>query len=99
MPWLSKLTSSVLPSGSARATKAVAIWLAAPGRFSTTTARPPNCCDRRGCRMRARMSELPPGGYGTTRISGRSSAAAGAAIMAPPAAAVAHSAASTRFIV
>jgi hypothetical protein len=49
--------------------------------------------------MRAKMSVLPPGGYGTTRINGRSSAAAGAAIMAPPTAASAHKLAAIRFIV
>ena len=77
----------------------LAIWLAAPGRFSTTTARPPSSLDSRGCRMRARMSVLPPGGYGTTRISGFSSARAGAAANPPPSAASAQTAAKARRMV
>src|SRR5450830_19884 len=69
MAWVSKLTSKVLPSGADLATYWVATWLAAPGRFSITTGRP-SFSDRRGCRMRAAMSVLPPGGKVITSLSG-----------------------------
>ena len=69
MAWVSKLNSRVLPSGADLATYWVAIWLAAPGRFSTITGRPATS-PRRGCSMRAAMSVLPPGGKVMTSLSG-----------------------------
>src|SRR4051812_25111488 len=94
---VSKHTSTVLPSGAARATKSVPTWLAAPGLFSTTTARPMRSCSF-GCRMRAVMSVLPPGGKVTTIMSGRSDCASAPGMKALPRAAARACRVSRRFM-
>ncbi|MNC85893.1 hypothetical protein D3C83_15120 [compost metagenome] len=57
--------SSVWPSGALRATSSPAIWLLAPGRFSTTTDWPSDSL-RLGARSRATMSVAPPGAKPTS---------------------------------
>jgi hypothetical protein len=62
-------STSVYPSGTARATWPVPSVAPAPGRFSTTT----DCPSRRDispARMRAMMSVVPPGPKGTTNRIG-----------------------------
>src|SRR5690606_789900 len=79
MACVSKLTSKVVPSGLERVTYWVAIWLAAPGLFSTTTVRPSSSANL-GWIIRDAISVLPPGGKGTTSLMGASSALAAAAM-------------------
>jgi hypothetical protein len=61
---------SVCPSGSARASPIAAVTPPAPGRLSTTNGLPRRCVSF--CAIcRARMSIAPPGGNGTTKVTGR----------------------------
>src|SRR5690349_7235981 len=57
-------SSSVYPSGGDLATKSAPTFPVAPGLFSTITGWPSADCSP-GESARARMSEVPPGGYGT----------------------------------
>src|SRR5215213_1541810 len=66
-----ELTSTVWPSGWARATASAPTTVAAPGRFSTSTGWPrPGAM--RSASSRAMTSVEPPGGNGTTNVTGRS---------------------------
>src|SRR5262245_16291133 len=63
-----EVISKVLPSGAARDTASVPITALAPGRFSVNKVTP---SVRLICsaRIRARMSAVPPAGYGTTSLT------------------------------
>jgi hypothetical protein len=61
--------SMVWPSFSALATKSAPMLPEAPTLFSTTTGWP-MAFDRWGPISRARMSEEPPGAYGTMSLTG-----------------------------
>src|SRR5688572_11302029 len=61
--------SSTWPSGALFATRSPAIWLLAPGRFSTTTDWP-RLSVRPGAICRAMMSVAPPGANPTSRRTG-----------------------------
>src|SRR3954465_10249288 len=63
-------TSKVSPSGGAFATAAVATMVPAPGRFSISTALPPQRADNSSPRMRATTSVGPPAANGTTSLTG-----------------------------
>src|SRR5512139_306557 len=92
---VSKHTSTVLPSGAARATNCVPTWLAAPGRFSTTTGLPMRS-ESRGWRILAVMSVEPPGGKVTTSLSEASDCANAEGASVPAASAAAMRRASRR---
>src|SRR5215472_12774116 len=63
-----EVISKVLPSGAARDTASVPMTALAPGRFSVNKVTP---LVRLICspRIRARMSAVPPAGYGTTILT------------------------------
>src|SRR5262249_9256234 len=63
-----EVISKVLPSGAARDTASVPMTALAPGRFSVNKVTP---SVRLICspRIRARMSAVPPAGYGTTILT------------------------------
>src|SRR5262249_33905491 len=63
-------SSSVCPSGGARATNSAATAPAAPGRLSTMNCWP-NVPPSRVATKRATSSELPPLANGTTILTGR----------------------------
>jgi hypothetical protein len=75
--------SSVWPSGALRATSSPAIWLLAPGRFSTTTDWPSES-PRLGARSRAMMSVAPPGAKPTSIRTGLTGYFGACASTAPP---------------
>ena len=60
----------VWPSGGALATSAVATMVPAPGRFSISTALPPQRADNCSARMRATTSVGPPAENGTNSRTG-----------------------------
>ncbi len=61
--------SSVSPSGGELATRAVATTPPPPGRFSITNGLPSRSCSL-GAIARITTSMLPPGGNGTTNVTG-----------------------------
>jgi hypothetical protein len=63
------VTSSVWPSGAARLTPVAPIVPVAPGLFSTTNGCPNFSCSL-GAIARASVSVDPPGGNGTTIVTG-----------------------------
>ena len=89
-------SSTVVPSGAARATLRVPTAAPAPGRFSTTIGCPRNPC-MCGAMTRARMSGEPPGAKGLISRTGpggvHSCARVGEASPARPAARPARNAA------
>src|SRR5262249_4480550 len=69
MTWKYVASSSVWPSGCARASAEVATMVLAPGRFSTMTGLPQRA-ESWSARMRMMTSAGPPGGNGTIPLTG-----------------------------